>query len=82
MNEHIAKLAWRHLLPERYSRYGETIEGDHYEFEPEELQEFVDSIVKQCCDWIDGSPSNESGQLLLSKSFMIANLKAYLGVES
>lgn len=81
MNEHIAKLAWRHLLPERYSRYGETIEGDHYDFEPEELQEFVDSIVKQCCGWIDGSPSNESGQLLLSKSFMIANLKGYFGVE-
>ena len=36
-------------------------------------------IVNECCDWIDKSPSTESGQLLLSKSFIIANLKGYLG---
>ena len=39
------------------------------------LEKFAELIVKECCDWIEGSPSTESGQLLLTKSFIIANLK-------
>ncbi len=32
-------------------------------------------IVQECCDWIDGSPANDAGQLHLTKSFIIVNLK-------
>lgn len=48
MNDVIAKLARAHLLHTRYSRYGETIEGDYYEFEPEELADFVSQVVAEC----------------------------------
>ena len=42
---------------------------------------FAELIVQECCDWIDGSPTSESGcQLLLTKSFIIANLKGHFGV--
>lgn len=42
---------------------------------------FAEMIVRECCDWIDGSPSTDAGQLLLTKSFIIANIKGYFGVE-
>ena len=49
MNERIRALARQHLCHKRYSSYGETVEGDHYEFEPEDLGEFVELIVQECC---------------------------------
>ena len=45
-------------------------------------KKFAELIVGECCDWIDGSPSTDAGQLLLTKSFIIANLKGHFGVES
>jgi len=42
---------------------------------------FAELIVRECVDWIDGSPTTDAGQLLLSKSFIIANLKGHFGVE-
>ena len=56
----------------------ETKEIGYYFFDKEK---FAELIVKGCCDWIDGSPVTESGQLILTKSFIIANLKGYFGVE-
>jgi hypothetical protein len=44
-------------------------------------RKFAELIVRECCDWIDGSPSTDAGQLLLTKSFIIANLKGHFGVE-
>ena len=44
-------------------------------------EKFAELIVRECVDWIDGSPATEAGQLLLTKSFIIANLKGYFGVE-
>ena len=42
---------------------------------------FAELIVRECCDWLEGSPTSESGcQLLLTKSFIIANLKGHFGV--
>ena len=38
-------------------------------------EKFAQLIVRECCDWIDGSPANDAGQLHLTKSFIIANLK-------
>ena len=39
------------------------------------LEKFAELIIQECCDWIDGSPANDAGQLHLTKSFIIANLK-------
>jgi hypothetical protein len=44
-------------------------------------KKFAELIVRECCDWIGGSPSTDSGQLLLTKSFIIANLKGHFGVK-
>lgn len=58
-------------------------DGQAYEAQvhPEDLEYFAELIVKECCDWIDGSPTSESGcQLLLTKSFIIANLKGHFGL--
>jgi hypothetical protein len=45
------------------------------------LDKFAELIVQECVDWIDGSPSTDAGQLVLTKSFIIANIKEYFGVE-
>ena len=47
----------------------------------EDKEEFANLIVRECCNWIDGSPSTDAGQLLLTKSFIIANIKGHFGVE-
>ena len=46
-----------------------------------DLERFAQLIVQECCDWIDGSPASDAGQLLLSKSFIIANLKGHFSVD-
>ena len=45
------------------------------------MDKFAELIVKECADWIDGSPSTDAGQLVLTKSFIIANIKDHFGVE-
>jgi hypothetical protein len=50
MNERILELAKEHLRHEMYAAYGEIIEGDYYEFDPEELQKFAELIVRECAD--------------------------------
>ena len=69
MNERIEELA-------KYCGYN----GD-YCTEDFSLEMFAELIVRECCDWIDGSPSTDAGQLLLTKSFIIANLKGHFGVK-
>ena len=46
-----------------------------------DFERFAELIVRECCDWIDGSPATDAGQLLLTKSFITANLKGHFGVE-
>ena len=48
MNERIEKLAKAYLVHERYTRYGESVEEDLYEFYPDELQKFAELIVQEC----------------------------------
>jgi len=72
MNERIAKLYDQAIILEG--------NGDYVTGELDPVK-FAELIVKGCCDWIDGSPVTESGQLILTKSFIIANLKGYFGVE-
>ena len=46
-----------------------------------DIEKFAELIVRECVNWIDGSPATEEGTLILSKSFIIANLKQHFGVE-
>jgi hypothetical protein len=46
-----------------------------------DIEKFAELIVQECVNWIDGSPATEEGTLILSKSFIIANLKQHFGVE-
>ena len=66
MNERIKELAKEHLRHEMYAAYGEIIEGDYYEFDPEELQKFAELLIRKCakvadladenkCEWIGGN---------------------------
>ena len=50
MNERIKELAEPYLTYERFSRYGESTEEEYYDFLPEELEEFVLLIVRECAD--------------------------------
>jgi hypothetical protein len=50
MNRQIQELASKHLQHEMYAALKG---GDYYEFDPEELQEFVQSIVRECIKEIE-----------------------------
>ena len=83
MNERIRELAEQAGIKEHPAKLSVYKEDDgttstKWEYP---LEKFAELIVKGCCDWIDGSPVTESGQLILTKSFIIANLKGYFGVE-
>ena len=52
MNERIRELAKAYLVHERYTRYGEIVEEDLYEFYPDELEQFAELIVRECIDKI------------------------------
>jgi hypothetical protein len=66
MNARIRELAKEHLLHEKYNGDGDVIEGEYYEFDPEELQKFTELIIRKCakvadladenkCEWIGGN---------------------------
>jgi hypothetical protein len=66
MNKRIQELAKEHLLHEKYNGDGDVIEGEYYEFDPEELQKFAELIIRKCakvadladenkCEWIGGN---------------------------
>lgn len=83
MNERIKELAdaTAKLMPSGVynTEYESGKKG--VEFTEDALEKFAELIVQECCDWIDGSPSTDAGQLVLTKSFIIANLKGHFGVE-
>ena len=55
--------------------------GIMYDYNDLYTEKFAELIVRECVNWIDGSPTTEEGTLILSKSFIIANLKQHFGVE-
>ena len=66
MNARIRELAKEHLLHGKYNGDGDVIEGEYYEFDPEELQKFAELIIRKCakvadladenkCEWIGGN---------------------------
>ena len=54
--------------------------GIMYNYNDLYTEKFAELIVRECVNWIDGSPTTEEGTLILSKSFIIANLKQHFGV--
>ena len=48
MNKRIKELAKTYLSHERFGPYGESTMEDYYEFYPNELEDFVELIVKEC----------------------------------
>ena len=82
MNERIKELAGQSVVRFDKDMDGSMVSEEHGRWiRYEDLEKFAELIVKGCCDWIDGSPVTEAGQLILTKSFIIANLKGYFGVE-
>jgi len=74
MNERIKELE-KLATPGCYDETGCYI-GNKFD-----VEKFAELIVQECVSWIDGSPATEEGTLILSKSFIIANLKQHFGVE-
>lgn len=48
MNERIKELAKDHLVHERFTTYGESIQEDYYEMYPDELEKFAELLVREC----------------------------------
>ena len=73
MNKLIKKLADQHFVPDHRDENGRWEEYPHYEFEPEELKEFVQAIVLECADFLSlgGGDGHEEGK----------RLKRHFGVE-
>lgn len=59
----------------------EDSDPDNWDTQEQFIERFAELIVQECADWIDGSPSTDAGQLVLTKSFIIANIKEHFGVE-
>ena len=64
MNARIKELAKEHLRHEMYAAYGEIIEGDYYEFDPEELQKFTELIIQKCINYCGENLSKTVGGAL------------------
>lgn len=50
------KLAEPYLMHQSSSSDGEPISGEVYEFEPEELKQFIHQIVAECVDSMEKMP--------------------------
>ena len=53
-----------------------------YDSELKVVEKFTNLLVNDMCQWVEGVPETEEGMMLLSKSFIIANIKAYYGVNN
>ena len=71
MNERIKELAKPYLMYERFSRYGESTEEEYYDFLPEELDEFVELIIREILSY------TQDGDL----DFMKFMIKKHFGIE-
>ena len=44
-------------------------------------EKFTELLIKDVCMWLEGVTTSEEGIMLLTQSFIIANIKGYYGVE-
>ena len=52
-----------------------------YDNEFETAEKFTELLIKDICMWLEGVCTSEEGMMLLTQSFVIANIKGYYGVE-
>lgn len=78
MNNRIKQLASKYIMHERFTRYGESIEEDYYEFYLDELQEFVAEIVKECADLCDRFQARDVG---MQPAECAVAIRSMFGVE-
>ena len=52
-----------------------------YDNEFETAEKFTELLIKDICMWLEGVHTSEEGIMLLTQSFIIANIKGYYGVE-
>jgi hypothetical protein len=78
MNERIRELAKAYLVHERFTRYGEIVEEDLYEFYPDELEKFAELIVRECIDIVSPYAVRMEN---FDGGHPIADLKKHFGIE-
>jgi len=76
MNKRIKELAKTYLSHERFGLDGESTIEDYYEFYPEELEYFVELIVKECIYVI-----SESREVRQTAYYYRNRLAEHFGVE-
>ena len=83
MNDLIKELAKDHLLQDKYDPDGQVIEGDYYEFDPQELQDFVQLIVKECIVQIQLSTARDPQYTAQYKQSVghIHKIRQHFGIE-
>ena len=88
MNERIKELAKEHIVYERFTQCGESIDEVYYEFYPEELQEFAELIVRECIAQLEIGKKCDpyTGELFICErndniDYEIDVLKEHFGVE-
>jgi hypothetical protein len=87
MNERIKELAKAYLVHERYTRYGEIVEEDLYEFYPDELEKFAQLIVEECATAItEDALAKDCGTFMMDSyakgmRYSAHLIKEHFGVE-
>ena len=76
MNERIKLLAKTYLSHERFGPYGESTMEDYYEFYPNELEDFVELIARECINVI-----SESREVRQTAYYYRNRLAEHFGVE-
>jgi hypothetical protein len=52
-----------------------------YDNEFESAEKFTKLLIEDICMWLEGVHTSEEGMMLLTQSFIIANIKGYYGVK-
>jgi hypothetical protein len=52
-----------------------------YDNEFESAEKFTKLLIEDVCMWLEGVHTSEEGMMLLTQSFIIANIKGYYGVK-
>jgi hypothetical protein len=52
-----------------------------YDNEFETAEKFTKLLIEDVCMWLEGVHTSEGGMMLLTQSFIIANIKGYYGVK-
>jgi hypothetical protein len=76
MNERIKELAKEHIVYERFTQCGESIDEVYYEFYPEELQEFAELIIRECASVFEGVYTDQQRPERID-----TRIKKHFGVE-